>query len=173
MLTNEERVVPGRRQLFEVRARLQDLQGNIVPDLHSRIESRDARIRDLEGKQGRERLPDDRQGLTHRFVIKSSDEVSKGYLTVGLYPDGRVGEVFLKMDKQGGTVSGFCDAWAIAISLLLQTGTPLETIVAKYRGARFEPSGLTETPDIRSCSSPVDYAVRYLEQRFLAKASAA
>ena len=73
------------------------------------------------------------------------------------------------MDRQGGTVSGFCDAWAIAASIGLQLGYSLELLVGKFKGMRFEPSGRTETPEIRVALSPVDYVVRYLELRCLSK----
>lgn len=93
----------------------------------------------------------------------------KGYVTVGLYEDGRVGEIFVKMDKQGSQISGFVDCWAIGISMLLQSGVPLEEICQKYKGAKFEPSGITDSkhPDLRFVGSPVDYIVRWLEQRFV------
>jgi hypothetical protein len=120
----------------------------------------------------RERLPSERSGITHKFVIKDVDleghiEEIKGYLTVNMYPDGRVGEIFLKMDKQGGQVSGFCDAFSIAFSMLLQSGTPLEELCRKYRGASFRPSGYTDNKNIRQARSPVDYVARYLEMRFV------
>lgn len=117
----------------------------------------------------RRRLPAERQGITHAFAIHTPEGRHKGYITVGLYDDGSVGEVFLKLDQQGSQVSGFCDAWSIAVSMLLQTGTSLETACRKFRGARFEPSGRTETPGIRVALSPVDYAARYLERRFVSK----
>lgn len=115
----------------------------------------------------RQRLPDERQGITHKFTI---DGV-KGYLTVGLYDDGRVGEIFAKMDRQGSQVSGFVDAWAIAVSMLLQTGTPVEKIVEKFRGARFDPSGCTDNPQIVFAKSPIDYIVRWLDAQFLSSKS--
>lgn len=114
----------------------------------------------------RERLPAERRGITHKFVIRAK-ESHKGYVTVGLYPDGRLGEIFVKMDKQGSDVSGFIDAWAIAISLLLQTGTPLQVIVDKFKNMRFEPAGMTDTHAIRFAESPVSYICRWLEKRFL------
>ena len=115
----------------------------------------------------RRRLPTERQGVTHAFAIHTPDGRHKGYVTVGLYDDGTVGEVFLKLDQQGSQVSGFCDAWSIAVSMLLQTGTSLEVVCRKFRSMRFEPSGRTETPGIRVADSPVDYAARYLEHRFV------
>lgn len=124
----------------------------------------------------RERLPDERLGTTHRFVIHSVDENGqpydyKGYLTIGLYPDGRVGEIFLKMDKVGSTLSGMLDSFAIAVSMLLQSGTPLEDIIKKFKGTRFAPEGRTDTKREDGgyvvATSPVDYVCRWLEGKFL------
>lgn len=114
----------------------------------------------------RERLPAERESITHKFVIHS-EEHHKGYVTVGLYPDGRAGEIFVKMAKQGSNISGFIDAWAIAVSMLLQTGTPLQVIVAKFKNMGFEPSGLTETDGIRFAKSPVSYICHWLEKTLL------
>jgi ribonucleoside-diphosphate reductase alpha chain len=111
----------------------------------------------------RRRLPAERDGVTHKFKIGDS----KGYVTVGFFEDGSVGEVFVKMDRQGGTVSGFADAWAITVSMLLQTGTPLQDICEKFRGMSFEPAGVTDNPEIRLARSPVDYLARWLASRFL------
>jgi ribonucleoside-diphosphate reductase alpha chain len=116
---------------------------------------------------GRHRLPDERQSVTHRFAIRDGDDRIKGYVTVGFYDDGDVGEIFVKIDQQGSTVSGFADAWAIAVSMLLQTGVPLAQIIAKFKGTRFEPSGFTETEGIRTTTSVIDYVCRYLERRFV------
>jgi ribonucleoside-diphosphate reductase alpha chain len=122
----------------------------------------------------RERLPDERKGITHRFVIKTQEnEVVKGYVTVSFFSDGRIGEVFVKMDRQGSRVSGFVDAWAIAVSMLLQSGTSLEDICRKFRGAQFEPYGMTETETIRFARSPVDYIARWLEIKFISSAKKA
>lgn len=84
----------------------------------------------------RRHLPDERASLTHRFVIAGH----KGYLTVGFYPDGRVGEIWLRVDKVGSTVRGFCDAWALMVSTALQYGVPLAKVVEKFKGMKFEPS---------------------------------
>jgi ribonucleoside-diphosphate reductase alpha chain len=108
-------------------------------------------------------MPPERSGITHKFRIGEA----KGYLTVNTYDDGVPGEIFMKMDKQGSQVSGFCDAWAIAVSIMLQLGVPLDYIVSKYKGARFEPEGMTGNPKIRFAQSPVDYVVRWLELRYL------
>lgn len=115
----------------------------------------------------RERLPDEREGVNHHFVIHTSDVEYDGYLTVGCYPDGRVGEVFLKLDNQGSMASGFCAVFSIAFSMLLQLGVPLDRLCAKFRGTHFEPFGQTRTPGIRKVRSAVDYMCRYLERRYV------
>ena len=101
---------------------------------------------------------------SHHFTL--GDGKVKGYLTTGEYEDGRLGEIFVKMQKQGGRTSGFVDCWAIAISMLLQTGTALEDIIRKFKGQRFEPSGRLKG-EKHLALSPVDYIVRYLEGRYL------
>jgi ribonucleoside-diphosphate reductase alpha chain len=117
-------------------------------------------------------MPGERAARTFKFHIRYTDKQGqpaqvKGYLTAGLYPNGHVGEIFVKLDKQGSETSGFVDSWAIAVSMLLQRGVPLEDIIAKFRGVRFEPSGMTGNPDIPFCSSPVDYICRLLELKFI------
>lgn len=117
------------------------------------------------------KLPDERESRVHKFVIHGAGAggTVKGYIIPGFFPDGRVGEVFVKLDQAGSTLSGFIDAWAIQVSKRLQMGATLESIVADHKGSKFEPAGQTETPGIRRCSSPVDYVARYLERRFLFK----
>jgi ribonucleoside-diphosphate reductase alpha chain len=112
----------------------------------------------------RERLPDERQALTHKFDIQGHE----GYLTVGLYPDGRMGEMFVTMSKEGSTVGGLMDAIATAISIGLQHGVPLETFVEKFAHSRFEPAGFTKNPDIPIAKSITDYIFRWLGIKFLA-----
>ena len=107
-------------------------------------------------KPARRRLPSKRKSETTSFVVAGAD----GYLTVGLYEDGKVGEVFVKMSKQGSTLAGIMDALSIAISLGLQYGVPLEAYVAKFMNMRFEPSGMTEDSDIRMAQSLLDYIFR-------------
>jgi ribonucleoside-diphosphate reductase alpha chain len=114
----------------------------------------------------RNKLPNEREAITHRFVI-GGEERGKGYITVGLYDDGSPGEIFVKMDRQGSQVSGFVDAWAIAVSMLLQRGEPLAEICNKFRGSRFTPEGITDNEHIRIVTSPIDYIVRWLEGKFV------
>lgn len=110
----------------------------------------------------RVRLPDTRQSLTHKFSVGGHE----GYVTAGCYEDGRLGEVFIKMSKQGSTVSGLTDTVAILMSLCLQYGVPLEKLVEKLSHTRFEPLGWTTNPEIREASSVVDYIARWLDVSF-------
>jgi ribonucleoside-diphosphate reductase alpha chain len=118
---------------------------------------------DLPGKPVRRRLPSSRPARTVSFTVGDSE----GYITAGEYPDDGIGEIFLKVAKQGSTLSGVMDAFAIAVSLGLQYGVPLEAFVQKYINMRFEPSGITNDPDIRFASSLVDYIFRRLALEYL------
>jgi ribonucleoside-diphosphate reductase alpha chain len=113
----------------------------------------------------RERLPRRRRSSTFTFRVADCE----GYVTVGEYEDGRPGEVFMKVSKQGSTLSGIMDAFAIAVSLGLQHGVPLATYVRKYTNLRFEPAGMTDDPDLRLATSLVDYIFRRLAVDYLAK----
>ncbi|MBL9032348.1 MAG: hypothetical protein JNM80_11675 [Phycisphaerae bacterium] len=107
-------------------------------------------------------LPATRESITHKFAIARHE----GYLTIGLYPDGRPGEIFIKMSKEGSTISGMCQAFCRAFSLALQYGLTVEEAVVRFKGMRFEPMGPTSNPDIPECSSIVDYVARYLDQHY-------
>lgn len=111
----------------------------------------------------RRKLPDERQAITHKFSIAGHE----GYITVGLYPEGQPGEIFLTMSKEGSTISGLMDSFATAISLALQYGVPLKTLVDKFAHSRFEPSGFTNNPEIKIAKSISDYIFRWLGLKFL------
>jgi len=111
----------------------------------------------------RQRLPATRPSLTHKFDVAGHE----GYLNVGLYEDGRPGELFITMAKEGSTVGGMMDAFATAISLCLQYGVPLDSLVNKFSHQRFEPSGMTSNRDIPFAKSIVDYVFRWLGMTFL------
>jgi len=111
----------------------------------------------------RHKLPDERQALTHKFSVGEHE----GYITVGLYENGQPGEIFLTMAKEGSTISGLVDAFATAISIALQYGVPLSTLVDKFSHTRFEPSGFTKNPEIPIAKSITDYIFRYLASRYL------
>ncbi len=114
-------------------------------------------------KPHRRRLPAERTALTHKFDIAGHE----GYITVGLYADGQPGEIFLKMAKEGSTISGLMDTLATSVSLALQYGVPLKDVVNKFAHVRFEPSGFTGNPEIPIAKSLVDYIFRWLGSRFL------
>ncbi|MCP4675632.1 MAG: vitamin B12-dependent ribonucleotide reductase [Deltaproteobacteria bacterium] len=111
----------------------------------------------------RRRLPDERRSLTHKFDISGHE----GYLTAGMYHEGYVGEIFIRMAKEGSVVSGLMDSFATAISLALQYGVPLEVLVDKFTQPRFEPSGITRNPQIPIAKSIMDYIFRWLQIKFL------
>jgi ribonucleoside-diphosphate reductase alpha chain len=114
----------------------------------------------------RHKLPDERPSITHKFSVGGHE----GYLTVGLYPDTQMpGEIFLRMSKEGSTISGLMDGFATAISLALQYGVPLSTMVDKFIHSRFEPSGFTGNKDIPMAKSVMDYIFRWLALKFLQK----
>jgi len=114
-------------------------------------------------KPARQRLPKSRQSVTTSFAVAGAE----GYMTTSSYPDGRLGEVFLKMSKQGSTLAGIMDAFSIAVSVGLQYGVPLEQYVQKFTNMRFEPSGLTDDEDIRMAQSVMDYIFRRLALDYL------
>jgi ribonucleoside-diphosphate reductase alpha chain len=106
----------------------------------------------------RKRLPKARPSLTRSFTVGGAE----GYMTAGSYPDDGLGEVFLKLGKQGSTLAGVMDAFSMAISIAIQYGVPLETYVSKFTNMKFEPAGLTDDPDVRMAQSIVDYIFRRL-----------
>ena len=121
-------------------------------------------VRELEAARPvRRKLPDERNARTHKFSIAGHE----GYLTVGLYDDGQPGEIFLRMAKEGSTVSGLMDTIATMTSISLQYGVPLKALVDKFSHTRFEPAGFTNNRDIPIAKSVMDYVFRYLGQRFL------
>ena len=111
----------------------------------------------------RRKLPDERRSITHKFSVSGHE----GYVTVGLYEDGKPGEIFIVMSKEGSTISGLMDSFATAISLTLQYGVPLEALVDKFTHMRFEPSGFTKNPEIPMAKSLVDYIFKWLGSKFM------
>ena len=118
---------------------------------------------ELFGRRQREKMPTERASVTHKFSVGGHE----GYLTVGMYEDGRPGEIFIKMSKEGSTLSGVMDGLALTISLGLQYGVPLKVFVDKLVNTRFEPSGISANPNIRFVSSVLDYIARWLGGRFI------
>ena len=111
----------------------------------------------------RHRLPAERASVTHTFVIAGHE----GTITVGLYPDGSPGEIFLKMTKEGSAVSGLLDSFAAAVSLALQHGVPARVLAEQFAETRFEPAGTTANEQIPYALSIMDYLFRWIELRFL------
>ena len=117
-------------------------------------------------KPQRYRMPDERQSVTHKFSVGGHE----GYLTVGLYEDNKTpGEIFIRMAKEGSTISGLMDNFATAVSLSLQYGVPLQTLVDKFQHVRFEPSGWTNNEDIHYAKSITDYIFRWLGSKFISR----
>ncbi len=111
----------------------------------------------------RRRMPRERQSITHKFSIAGHE----GYITAGMYEDGSVGEIFLTdIGKEGSTLRGMMNSFATAISIALQYGVPLETLVRKFSYMRFEPEGITQNPEIPFAKSMPDYIMRWLASRF-------
>jgi len=114
---------------------------------------------------GRKKLPDERPSITHKFEVGGQN----GYITVGLYETGEPGDLFINIAKEGSTLAGVYDALAVLTSLALQYDVPLESLVRKLTGARFEPSGLTNNKDIKTATSVVDYIFKWMDNKFLRK----
>jgi ribonucleoside-diphosphate reductase alpha chain len=114
-------------------------------------------------RAAREKMPVERASVTHKFSVGGHE----GYITVGMYEDGRPGEIFIKMSKEGSTLSGVMDGLALTVSLGLQYGVPLKVFVDKLLNTRFEPSGITANANIRFVSSVLDYIARWLGGRFI------
>ena len=143
-----------------------DSQIEIRPD---RTSNRDSRLpRSSESmatltESRRESLPQTRRSVTHKFNISGHE----GYLTIGLFADGQPGEIFIKMSKEGSTLSGLIQGFCRAFSLALQHGLSATDAVERFRGMRFEPMGPTSNPDIPEASSILDYVARYIEVEFV------
>lgn len=134
--------------------------GDGLPEVPKVVDKTNPRIM---YKSTRKRLPDERPALTHKFSVSGHE----GYLHVGLYPDTNLpGEIFIRMAKEGSTISGLMDAFATSISIALQYGVPLEDLCYKFSFMRFEPSGITNNPKIPMAASIMDYIFRYLALTF-------
>src|SRR6201999_3297730 len=128
------------------------------------VEKAVARAKAHEDEPARKRMPRERNSLTHKFSLGGHE----GYITAGMYDDGTVGEIFLTdIGKEGSTLRGMMNSFATAISISLQYGVPLETLVRKFSYMRFEPEGMTSNPEIPFAKSMPDYIMRWLASRFL------
>jgi ribonucleoside-diphosphate reductase alpha chain len=123
----------------------------------------EAMQQELFARAQREKMPAERASVTHKFSVGGHE----GYITVGMYEDNRPGEIFIKMSKEGSTLSGIMDGLALTVSIGLQYGVPLKVYVDKLLNTRFEPSGITANPRIRFVSSVLDYIARWLGGRFI------
>jgi len=139
---------------------LSDAKAKKVDDI---IEMTAEALAELAHKPTRKRLPKSRPSRTTSFSVAGAE----GYMTAGSYEDGALGEVFLKLGKQGSTLAGVMDAFSIAISIAIQYGVPLEAFVSKFVNMRFEPAGMTDDPDIRISQSIMDYIFRRLALDYL------
>lgn len=149
-----------QRDLTDARSLLRDAQGS-----NEALTSRVADLTAAAALPRRVKLPPERSGVTHHLMIGDADI----YLMVGLYPSGDVGEIFLRIAKQGSETSGWADQFAQTFSMLLQQGMPLEDLAKRFVGSRFEPSGFTNITAIRTVTSPVDLVARVLLRRYVEK----
>ena len=110
----------------------------------------------------RRRLPNERKSITHKFRIADA----KGYITVGLYEDGKPGELFINISKEGTSISGTMNCFATMVSIALQHGVPMQDLIKKFSNVAFEPAGMTENPEIPMASSVIDYIFKWLGRKF-------
>jgi ribonucleoside-diphosphate reductase alpha chain len=139
---------------------------NEAEQLGSKITELESVIKELRDKAEqplRKRMADTRVALTHKFDIAGHE----GYITVGMFEDGQPGELFVQMQKEGSTLGGLMDTVGALTSMALQYGVPLDSMVRKFAHQRFEPSGFTKNPDIRTASSITDYVFRWLGCQFI------
>jgi ribonucleoside-diphosphate reductase alpha chain len=143
--------------------RVAALEAHIRDLAEASLQNADASDSQAPPRAVRHRLPSERASVTHKFSIAGHE----GYITVGLYPNGQPGEIFIRMAKEGSTVSGLMDSFATAISLALQHGVPLKVLCEKFAHTRFEPSGWTGNEQIGYAKSVMDYLFRWMQLRFL------
>jgi ribonucleoside-diphosphate reductase alpha chain len=183
-----------RAQLGQLKAALQDCEGEVLTarrEAQSQAHSREESNRELARALGevtrlaaevaslqkglaelakgpeRKKLPKTRSSLTRKFEVpRAGEEPLSVYITAGTYEDGRLGEVFLKCDRQGSLTSGALDAVAMCLSVGLQYGVPLEAYTSKLVGMRFDPAGLLRDDTYKSCASVLDLVARWLRDKF-------
>ncbi|HEY4357704.1 MAG TPA: vitamin B12-dependent ribonucleotide reductase [Acidobacteriaceae bacterium] len=143
--------------------RLAAVKAQLDAVLHNVNHDADQPDQDGPPRAVRHRLPSERMSVTHKFGIAGHE----GYITVGLYPNGCPGEIFIRMAKEGSTISGLMDSFATAVSMCLQHGVPLKLLVEKFAHTRFEPSGWTGNEHIGYAKSIMDYLFRWMQLRFL------
>ena len=111
-------------------------------------------------------LPTTRKSITHKLTIHSTEGLVRIYITIGLFENGQPGELFVKIDKDGAALDGSLKSWALAISMLLQSGWTVEDLWKKFVGINHEPCGITESDKIHFCKSPEDYIVEFMKKEF-------
>jgi ribonucleoside-diphosphate reductase alpha chain len=144
-------------------AQLAEAQSQLASIHQANLQNADALDAQAPPRAVRHRLPAERASITHKFSIGGHE----GYITVGLYPNGQPGEIFIRMAKEGSTISGLMDSFATAISLALQHGVPLKVLCEKFAHTRFEPSGWTGNEHLGYAKSIMDYLFRWMQLRFL------
>ena len=152
-----------REHLESTQSQVHALQAKLAAHLEQSLLNSDSADAKQPPRAVRHRLPAERASVTHKFGLGGHE----GYITVGLYPNGQPGEIFIRMAKEGSTVSGLMDSFATAISLALQHGVPLKVLCEKFAHTRFEPSGWTGNEQIGYAKSIMDYLFRWIELRFL------
>ena len=158
VVTDKKKHGTGTAELEAELASKSELETRII-DLEDELDI----LRAKASQPQRQRLPDTRVALNHKFDIAGHE----GYITVGLFENGQPGEIFIQMAKEGSTIGGLMDTVATLTSISLQYGVPLESLVKKFAYQRFEPSGFTKNPDIRNASSITDYVFRWLGCQFI------
>ncbi|HSY35622.1 MAG TPA: vitamin B12-dependent ribonucleotide reductase [Acidobacteriaceae bacterium] len=151
------------QRLASTQQQLADVQAQLAAHILSTTQNADALDAQAPPRAVRHRLPAERMSITHKFGIGGHE----GYITVGLYPNGAPGEIFIRMAKEGSTISGLMDSFATAISMALQHGVPLKVLVEKFAHTRFEPSGWTGSEELGYAKSIMDYLFRWMQLRFL------
>jgi ribonucleoside-diphosphate reductase alpha chain len=150
-------------EIASAKSQLADVQAQLAAHILSTTQNADSLDAQAPPRAVRHRLPAERMSITHKFGIGGHE----GYITVGLYPSGAPGEIFIRMAKEGSTISGLMDSFATAISLALQHGVPLKVLCEKFAHTRFEPSGWTGSEELGYAKSIMDYLFRWMQLRFL------
>jgi ribonucleoside-diphosphate reductase alpha chain len=149
----------------EHKIEVEDYEIDLDDDVLSNLHQDDRLIKYMHSILAKKKLPDDRPAMNHKFTV---DQI-KGYLNLGMFENGELGEVFIKMSKEGSTLSGLLDCLGTLTSISLQRGVPLKDIVEKMCYQQFNPSGFTSNPQIRTATSIVDYIFKYIGMKFLKK----
>jgi ribonucleoside-diphosphate reductase alpha chain len=162
-LAARQQLVEAMETATSAHARIHALETQLKAIAEAALQNSDSVDAQSPPRAVRHRLPAERASVTHKFGLAGHE----GYITVGLYPNGQPGEIFIRMAKEGSTVSGLMDSFATAVSLALQHGVPLRVLCEKFAHTRFEPSGWTGNEQIGYAKSIMDYIFRWIQIRFL------